>query len=147
MRTHSRDRYTGRIVSMGTILHKCNLFVYGTLKRGFPLHHHINGSRFIGEGILEGYVMYSLGSYPGILPQEGAVVKGELYETDARALSRIDRIEEEGSLYKRDLVPARLRDGIVKRCWVYVLSPHHFSPEHEDKIPSGEWRSESGQVF
>ena len=43
------------------------LFVYGTLMRSGRAEDLLSGSEFMGKAILKEYVMYDLGSYPGII--------------------------------------------------------------------------------
>jgi gamma-glutamylcyclotransferase (GGCT)/AIG2-like uncharacterized protein YtfP len=43
------------------------LFVYGSLKRNFPLSVHMQRHKFIGEALtIPGYILYDLGWYPGM---------------------------------------------------------------------------------
>jgi len=48
-------------------------------------------SEFIGEFIAEGFALYDLGSYPGIIHCESDKVKGELYSIDNKTLNKLDR--------------------------------------------------------
>ena len=86
------------------------IFVYGTLKRGGLNHAVLAGQTYAGEARLTpGFVMYSLGEYPGLVAEPGSAnrVTGEIWSVDADALLRLDALEgvEEG-LYAR--VPAPL---------------------------------------
>jgi gamma-glutamylaminecyclotransferase len=48
------------------------IFVYGTLKRGFSNHHHLDGQAFLGAArTAPGYALYALAEYPGMVRQEG----------------------------------------------------------------------------
>lgn len=98
---------------------KIYVFVYGTLKRGFSLHKYLRGARFLGEAELEGFLMYDLGWYPGIVPGPGRV-RGELYEVSPALLAVLDEVEEEGEEYERRLLPVRLSDGCTIEAFVYV---------------------------
>jgi len=96
------------------------LFVYGTLMKGFPLHHLLEGSaRFLGEGQIKAR-LFSLGDFPGAVEDPRGVVFGEVYQSDRMTdlLVRIDEEEEydpgdeQGSLFIRREVPVRLlEDG------------------------------------
>jgi gamma-glutamylcyclotransferase (GGCT)/AIG2-like uncharacterized protein YtfP len=98
---------------------KIPLFVYGTLKRGFPLHKHLKEARFLGEAELSNYLMYDLGWYPGIVPGPGKV-RGEVYEVSLATLALLDEIEAEGEEYERRLLPVRLSDGRTIEAFVYI---------------------------
>ncbi|OLR56973.1 hypothetical protein BHK98_06700 [Hornefia porci] len=77
------------------------VFVYGTLLRGRSNHRgYLRGCPCIGRGILEGFDMYDVGSFPAIVPGEGCV-RGELYRVSRRTLERLDMLEGNGSLYGR----------------------------------------------
>ena len=77
------------------------VFVYGTLLRGRSNHRgYLRGCPCIGCGILEGFDMYNVGSFPAIVPGEGRV-RGELYRVNRRTLERLDMLEGNGSLYVR----------------------------------------------
>jgi len=77
------------------------LFVYGSLKQGFPNQHVNTGRRVAGQyRTQERYGMYLLG--PGEVPclvapsGAGHKVIGELYEVDDDDLRRMDRLERIG---------------------------------------------------
>src|SRR5208337_420316 len=58
------------------------LFVYGTLRRGFPLHHHLRrmGAEFVARGNVQGE-LFDFGKFPGARKstKPGKTVEGELY--------------------------------------------------------------------
>ncbi len=90
------------------------LFVYGTLRRGFELHHHLArlGARFLAEAKVAAE-LFDRGRYPGARPsgRRGKWVRGELFELrqPARDLRVLDKVEGfvPGAL-KRE--PVRARD-------------------------------------
>ena len=108
------------------------LFVYGTLRRGFPLHRRLSKSsvRYIGKGWVGGR-LYDLGEYPGAVRSTSgnASIEGEVYELlDAKhQLEELDRVEEYNpqkpskSLFVRKKAPVKLQDGTQTRAWVYFL--------------------------
>ena len=83
------------------------IFVYGSLKRGYALHHLLEGQAFFGPvTTCPLYRIFDLGSYPGLVDwPEGLAVQGELYEVDAECLKRLDEAEgvDEG-LYARRII-------------------------------------------
>jgi gamma-glutamylaminecyclotransferase len=93
------------------------LFVYGSLKQGFPNEHVNTGRRFAGRyRTHDRYGMYLLG--PGEVPclvapsGVGHQVIGELYEVTDDDLRRMDRLERIGEPqgYERVEVPVERFD-------------------------------------
>jgi gamma-glutamylaminecyclotransferase len=87
------------------------IFVYGTLKRGQPLHYALQAQTFVGEArTLQHFRLFSLGDYPGLVRAEslenGVSIEGEIWEIDAACLAELDEIEavEEGE-YARISMP------------------------------------------
>jgi gamma-glutamylcyclotransferase (GGCT)/AIG2-like uncharacterized protein YtfP len=93
------------------------VFVYGTLKQGFPNHKYfLEGKGELVEPYarLENYRLYDTKSgFPCILPHFGGTVMGEIYEIDEKILEVLDALESIPFLYTRELVPAL-------DCWTYV---------------------------
>lgn len=126
-------------------LHRSRVFVYGTLRRGFPLHHHLTDQspKFIDNGTIRAR-LYDLGEYPGARLSDLASdeVDGEVYELLPEQLRALDEIEEydpkkpADSLFVRKLVDVSLDSGDVTRAWVYVL-PHE--PRFKERIVSGNY--------
>ena len=71
------------------------IFVYGSLKQGFRLHHFLSDQRFCGIAETKPlYRLFDLGSYPGLVDwPQGRSISGELYEVDATAIKRLDEAE------------------------------------------------------
>ena len=124
------------------------LFVYGTLRRGFRLHHHLAelGASFEAEGNVAGE-LFDLGEYPGARPStgKGKRVYGELFhlQNPQRDLRILDEVEEfipeqpERSQFIREIVevigPAKAR----QKAWIYWLSAHPMAGCQ--RIPSGDY--------
>lgn len=95
------------------------IFVYGSLKKGYYNHvHYLSDAGFIGEGIIKGYDMYSLGKFPAIVKGQGRVY-GELYRVTEVGLDGIDMLESycsetDSGLYVRREVEVRTVAGIIK---------------------------------
>ncbi|MFQ5778596.1 MAG: gamma-glutamylcyclotransferase [Terriglobia bacterium] len=108
------------------------LFVYGTLRRGFPLHAYLDKkvARYLGKGKICGR-LYDLGQFPGAIPSQSPTdeIEGELYELiDAsKQLSELDAVEEFDpdrpgkSLFVRQLAEVELETGQKLNAWVYFL--------------------------
>lgn len=86
------------------------IFVYGTLRNGLRLHHHLKDSTFTGYASVEG-LLYDIGTYPGLLTQpKGYPVFGELYRVNKKTLDHLDLVEEYyptdplRSLYIREII-------------------------------------------
>jgi len=111
------------------------LFVYGTLRRGGRLHHHLarTGARFQSEAKVAAE-LFDLGSYPGARPVQGKEnwVCGELFELQhaAHDLEVLDQVEDyspshpEHSEYIRALAKVILPHGEGECSWIYWLSAH-----------------------
>jgi gamma-glutamylcyclotransferase (GGCT)/AIG2-like uncharacterized protein YtfP len=71
------------------------LAVYGTLKSGFTNNILLGGSTYIGTDTLEGYKMYDLGFFPGVLESDNPedTIEVELWDIDEATLRGCDRLE------------------------------------------------------
>jgi gamma-glutamylcyclotransferase (GGCT)/AIG2-like uncharacterized protein YtfP len=100
------------------------LFVYGTLKRGFPnpwSRRLWSQARFAGEASLPG-CLYDLGAYPAFVENggQGDRVHGHMAELSSpQVLAELDRYE--GSAYERVLRTVEMQDGERRQAWVYVF--------------------------
>ena len=100
------------------------IFVYGTLMSGQRASGYLDGSELIGRYCLHDYAMYNLGAYPGIVPQEGETVIGEVWRVPAERLPELDAYEGEGSLYHRRTVTVE-REGrcVPAQAYIYAHRP------------------------
>lgn len=99
------------------------LFVYGTLMRSHRQGQtYLDGADFKGEYILNGYELYDLGQYPGIVEEPYGKVKGELYAVPRQKLPEIDIYEAEGSLYRRKTVRVKSGEGEGLHAYAYVYN-------------------------
>ena len=106
------------------------LFVYGTLRRGFELHHHLArlGARFRTEGKVAAELI-DRGRYPGARPsgRKGKWVCGELFQLrhPARDLRVLDEVEgfipaaPARSEFVRAAAEVIMKKGARDRAWVY----------------------------
>jgi gamma-glutamylcyclotransferase (GGCT)/AIG2-like uncharacterized protein YtfP len=130
------------------------LFVYGTLRRGFELHHHLArlGARFCGAARVAAELV-DLGRYPGARPAIGAGkwVTGEIFRLrqpvqDLRILDRIEDCtpgEPGHSEFVRATTDVNLENGERRVAWIYWLSPRAQAGRR--RIASGNyaaWRTE-----
>lgn len=82
------------------------VFVYGTLKKGFPNAYMLDRATFVGDfRTLTRYPLVVGGKYnsPYLLdmPSKGSRVKGELYAVDDAVLADLDDLENVGVNYSR----------------------------------------------
>ncbi|MFZ3373652.1 MAG: gamma-glutamylcyclotransferase family protein [Desulfitobacteriaceae bacterium] len=96
------------------------VFVYGTLMKGYGNYcYYLSESEFLGKGEITGYALYAVSSFPGIVPEVGEKVKGEVYKVNRDTLKRLDSLEGEGSLYLRKQVEV-LVEGQIVQGWTYI---------------------------
>jgi len=96
------------------------VFAYGTLMNGYGNHrYYLSQSEYLGKGEITGYALYAVSSFPGIVPECGEKVKGEVYQLDQDTLKRLDNLEGKGNLYLRKKVEVRVNGQIVQ-AWTYI---------------------------
>lgn len=110
------------------------VFVYGTLRKGDFNHPLITrvGGIFVGTEWIDGYQMYHLGGFPGVVRGKGKVF-GEVYvlPMPKYALKRLDRLEGAPVMFRRSVVLTRFGEA-----YIYLWnSPVYALP----KIDSGNW--------
>jgi gamma-glutamylaminecyclotransferase len=114
------------------------LFVFGTLKRGFPLHAQgLRQARLLGLcRTVAPYPMFVAGPWfaPMLLNQPGIgrQVKGELYEVEAARLAMLDALESVGQPGNLRVIVAvePLEGGAARSAWVYMKTSALASPVH-----------------
>ena len=115
------------------VLH--NIFVYGTLKKGYRNYHHLGTPEPIWSGwTVPGFAMYSLGFCPGVKKEgvEGRVY-GEVYTIDDATLRRLDRLEGHPTNWRREVVKLEGFDEPVEG---YIYQ-HSVNPA--ELIANGVW--------
>lgn len=78
------------------------VFVYGTLKKGFPLSEWMTGSKYLGQESIEGFSLVSLGPYPALIacskpdgqPDKNYKVSGELWSMPDETFQKLRQMEE-----------------------------------------------------
>lgn len=119
-----------------------NVFVYGTLMKGFGNHNYYLANqenvKFLGKAKLIGYEMYHVFSFPGIVPQKGKEILGEVYKVDDHVLQQLDRLEGEGFMYKRIEDVAFLDTEKQIKVYVYVWQLSIKGCKKVDTMP---WKS------
>ena len=129
------------------------VFVYGTLKKGFPLNQRYMGnSKFVGTDSASGFVLFSLGFYPAMVKLHCAEiggnspecrVLGEVWEVPANEFRDTKRMEE-GAGYRTE----EITTDSGRRAYAFIFSdivPGNYSWQNtEDKGHS--MRAPVGQV-
>src|SRR5688572_26642866 len=106
------------------------VFVYGSLKRGCRNHRLLANAEFVGAGLTEPrYRLINVGPYPALIEtaEEPLALTGELYRIDEATPASLDRLEDEGVLYRRIVAPITTLDGgacdqrvDTHSAWIYL---------------------------
>ena len=105
------------------------LFVYGSLKKGYENHYHLDGASYIGERSIKGK-MYSLISFPYVNIEEKGIVKGELYKINDVTFKRCDILEGYPKFYNRKSVKTLEGEYVI----VYYINK-----KNSNLVKSGVW--------
>lgn len=128
------------------------LFVYGSLKQGFPNAHVNSGERIPGVyRTRQPLPMYLLGDgqVPCLVlaPGSGEQVLGELYRVDASGLAAMDRLERLGESdgYLRQSVEVEAvgpQKSEVVSAYAYMKRPEQLPPQAPRVGPLAEYTME-----
>jgi gamma-glutamylaminecyclotransferase len=118
------------------------VFVFGNLKRGFPLHEQgLRGARYLGAcRTVERFPMFVAGPgyAPMMLNQPGAGlrVRGELYLIGAPSLSLLDTLESVGRPGNDRLViaVAPVAGGATRAAHAFLKSAERAFPIHSARL-------------
>ncbi|EIB97197.1 MULTISPECIES: gamma-glutamylcyclotransferase [Pantoea] len=106
------------------------IIVYGSLRRKQGNSHWMTNAQWLGDHQIEGFELYSLGHYPGVIEGNGAV-QCEVYRIDASTLAELDALRTKGGEYKRFLTQTPFGSA-----WLYV---YQRSVAGRQRITSGDW--------
>lgn len=106
------------------------IIVYGSLRRKQGNSHWMTNGQWLGDHLIDGYELYSLGLYPGVVTGSGQVYC-EVYRVDASMLGELDALRTKGGEYKRELVSTPYGSA-----WLYV---YQRSVKGKKRIDSGDW--------
>lgn len=116
------ESYEEDIRRIDEYLSKNIIFTYGTLMKGQSNHSRfLSDNQFVESGKIEGYEMYDLGWFPGIIAGDGTVY-GEVYAVSDEDLVAINRLEGEGDLYIKTEVKVLLDSGKTIAASAYVYN-------------------------
>ncbi len=113
-----------------------SLFVYGTLKSGYPNHFLLSSGHFIGRATTTGMYGFYLGPDPHApeappipylfakpKPGNGPVhVHGEVWEVDHSTLAQLDQLEGHPKWYQRKKITVSLGYGDAVLAFAYFLT-------------------------
>ena len=119
------------------------VFVYGTLKRGFPNHDAwMKGFECLGPHrtvlafpLLIGGRWFTIQMLPE--PGCGHRVSGELYKVDDEGLALLDRLEsvgESGGYTRQQIEVESLNGDIVANVWAYFKDRTLVDPVHDGPL-------------
>ena len=121
------------------------VFVYGTLKKGFPNHdNYMESATELGNyRTIEMYPLVLCGAryVPCMIcsPGDGYHVEGELYEVDDECLNRIDALEriQDPEGYRRTVIRISLSERIdqdIKEALVYLMPPERVTDRRSNNL-------------
>ena len=103
-----------------------DIFVYGTLRRGFHNHKLLSTSEYLGTAkTVEKFTMFSRGIPFVSRSKKLCQITGELYRVSDSVLSSVDSLESyypdspESSWYQRQEIDLITSDGSQKRAYIY----------------------------
>jgi gamma-glutamylcyclotransferase (GGCT)/AIG2-like uncharacterized protein YtfP len=114
-----------------------DVFVYGTLMRGYGNNFFLRHDVYLGPGETQPeYTLYDLRHFPAMVEGGDTSVKGEIYEVHPKTIEWLDKLEgvAEG-LYKREEII--LADG--EKALTYIF-PRSNLEQRDVPIKNGDWR-------
>jgi gamma-glutamylaminecyclotransferase len=113
------------------------VFVFGTLKRGFPLHSNLHGANFLGpyRTVMRFPMLVAGPRFAPMMLDEpgfGYQVKGELYAIVPPHLTALDRLESVGrpGQFRKEIAVESLGDGTSCSALVYMKARYLAVPAH-----------------
>ena len=100
-----------------------NLFVYGTLKRGFGNNYILRNSRFIGKAVSsKKFDVYDCGFPCASENPDGKLLGGEIYELSDEDFIFTDSLEANGVLYQRYIRDFKCNNvEETVKAWIYII--------------------------
>ena len=107
-----------------------NIFVYGTLKKGFSNHFYLENSRYLGIGkTIPKYQMYPSKNYlfPFLLKSEpNNNIVGEIYEINEKTLIELNALEDFPNMYLKELIEIELENKEIIKAFIYIKNEENF---------------------
>lgn len=118
------------------------VFVYGTLKRGFPFFElGLADADFLGAvQTIQPYPMYIAADFYGPMmldrPGEGLQITGELYDVEPAAMDRLDELESIGKpgSFRSKIVVEPVGGGVPVETIGYMKTEDWLQPLHSGLI-------------
>ena len=133
------------------------VFVFGTLKQGFPNFAVNRGIRVPGEFVtVQCLPLYLVGERhsPWLVnaPAQGHRVAGQVFDVDAATLDDMDRLERvhEPDGYRRLPLEVVARGAAAddrRTVFAYLKQPEHFDPAHVRLGPLAEYTLEHAHLY
>ena len=125
------------------------VFVYGTLKKGFPNHNnYMESAKRLGKyQTVEKYPLVLCGAryVPCMInsPGKGHHVEGELYEVDDECLNRIDALEgiQDSDGYRRTVIrvsSSELKSQDIREALAYLMPPDQVTDRKSNDLKAYE---------
>jgi len=134
---------------------KFHVFVFGTLKQGFPNFHLNHGERLEGDfKTREAYLFYLVGERysPCIYTDsgKGEPITGEVYQVNQTQLDTMDVLERVGDAngYTRQLVS--IIDNKTRRiidAFIYLKTANQINPEAIKLGPITDYKKEQADLY
>jgi gamma-glutamylaminecyclotransferase len=97
------------------------MFFYGSLKRGYWNNRLLANSEFVGDAkTVDKFKLIDLGSFPGMIGDGQANVRGEVFDVPDADVPRLDMLEGHPNFYKRTPIKVEL-DGKIVDVETYIL--------------------------
>ena len=116
--------------------------VYGSLKTGLHNHVILDNSKKLGDVIIGGFEMYSLGAFPAITESNVEDrIFAEVYEVTEGTFARLDILEGYPNFYNRKKVDTPLGEA-----WIYFIkNTERFTDSRrvlpKEGVPYASWRA------
>lgn len=122
-----------------------NVFVYGTLKSGHGNNRLLAECSRLGTYFtVQTFRMHNVGFPVTFYEPKGARVIGELYEIPdiilSAVLARLDRLEKEGRMYKRETVLVTALNSVepAREAYMYVGISKYWPSLYEQQVKPNE---------
>ena len=134
---------------------KHRVFVFGTLKEGFPNFATNRGTRLQGSfTTVDRFPFYLVGDRhsPWLVnaPGQGSSVVGQIFEVDDEALAAMDKLERIAEVdgYRRiELTVRAVESSAVISVYAYLKQPKHFEPSQVRLGPLSEYTLDHAALY
>lgn len=113
-----------------------NMFVYGSLKRGYPNHRLLESCMIsCKQATIKGTLYDIKLGFPALQLKGNYTIKGELAQIDERVLPYFDHFEGVPRFYQREETDVNV-DGKTVKAYVYTMK---ILPANSSIIKNGQW--------